>query len=437
MVGLLSRRAAAALTIAVLACAPPASAQPDAGSGRHSWSIAAAIGVPDPNTPLRAWPEGGHGKLRAEDEGAYLDRLVAEYRGRITPTLEAHVVADYLDDDAGGLDLTEAYLEWRPVPRRALKQQWRFGGFYPRMSLENVDAGWASPLSTSFSAVNTWLGEEIRAFGAEWLGRRTLGPAASPHELAFFSGLFYGNDPAGTLLFWRGWSVHDRQTRFGDRLPLPPRPVFGAGGAIVGLAAQTVEPFAEIDERPGVYGGLEWRLRRRALVRLSRYDNRAAPLDFESGQWSWNTTFDQLAVQVELPLGLGLVAQHLTGRTIWLVGGGTDGVASPRSYVAEDDFSAHFVLLTKRIRDRHRVTLRRDEFDVDREASPNTLTIDSGGAWTVSYGYRPSERLSMTLEWLEIESRRDLWPAFYALPAHAEERQLKLTLGVRLRSTNR
>ena len=34
--------------------------------------------------------------------------------------------------------------------------------------------------------------------------------------------IFLYNDPAGSLLAWKGWSVHDRQSHFGYELPLPP-----------------------------------------------------------------------------------------------------------------------------------------------------------------------------------------------------------------------
>lgn len=424
------RRTAPALSLAGILVCSNAAAQLD-GGGRHAWTVSGAIGVPETETPFEAWPEGGHGKLRRAGSSPYVDRLVLEYRGRVTPTVDAHVVADYVDDASAGIDLTEAYFEWRPLPHGELRQQWRFGGFYPRMSLENVGPAWESPLSTSFSAVNTWLGEEIRTFGAEWLGRRKLGRAASPHEIGFYAGAFYGNDPAGTLLFWRGWALHDRQTRFGDRLPLPARPVFDSNGSVTDFVDQSLQPFSEIDGTPGIYAGLEWRLRHRALVRVSHYDNRASPFGFSSGQWSWDTAFDQIGVQIELPFRLGLVSQRLAGRTIWLVGARGDGTRSPASRVVTDDFTASYVLLTRPVGDRHRVTLRRDDFDYTREASPIGDPIDSGHAWTASYSYAFSDRLRLTAEWLEIESRRALWSSFYSLPERADEHRLLLRLDVR------
>ena len=57
--------------------------------------------------------------------------------------------------------------------------------------------------------------------------------------------------PAGTLLFWRGWSLHDRQSRLNDELLIPPRPFT--------TRPQNLSPFMETDHRPGGYAGLEWR----------------------------------------------------------------------------------------------------------------------------------------------------------------------------------
>ena len=248
---------------------------------------------------MSAWTDGGVGKLRHVEDGVTGFRLFGEYHGRITPTLRARVVADYVDDASGGLDLTEAVIDWRPIPRSRNQQQWRFGAFYPAFSLENGDRGWQSPFTYSYSAINTWIGEEIRPFGAEWSLRRRLEGLGSAHEVRAFAAGFYGNDPAGTLLFWRGWSLHDRQTRLNDELEIPPLPFT--------TRPQRLSPFKELDHRPGVYGGLEWRYARRALVQLARYDNRADPYSFSDGHWGWGTDFNHLAVQVGLPADLGLV----------------------------------------------------------------------------------------------------------------------------------
>jgi hypothetical protein len=415
------------------ACAAVAGATFAADGDRHAWTFDVAVGYPETSSDLDPWTVSGHGKLRfGADGGLAGNHFSAEYRGRITGALWVKTVLDYADDASTGLDLTEAYLEWRPVPKSVNQRAFRFGAFYPPFSLENNDAGWASPFSTSWSTINTWLGEEIRPLGAEWRIRRRLGFSGSPHELGGFVAGFYGNDPAGTLLYWRGFASHDRQTRFNDRLPMPPMPIFGAGGIVVGLRDQSVEPIEEIDDAPGYYAGIEWRYARRALVQLAIYDNRADPDSFRDGQWGWNTRFGHVAAQVDLPGGFGLMSQWMTGATYWLIAVTPTGMRTPATRLVDDEFDASFFMLTKRLSSPHRVSVRYDTFDFAREAMD--LTIDSGQGWTVAYEYEATSSLALAFEWLTIESTRDLWPMFYGLQRDATERQLRLKLSYRLHS---
>jgi len=406
------------------------------GTERHTWQIGADFSYVAPATDLRAWTDGRLGKLRFDesDQGITIGRAFAEYRGRIGDTVEGTVIADYVDDVSGGLDLTEAFITWRPVPESAGRFQLRAGAFYPPLSLENGGPAWSSEYSVAPSAINTWLGEEIRPIGAEGTWRRRIGPPASPHQLGLFASAFYGNDPAGTLLFWRGWSLHDRQTRLNDRLPMPPLPSFGRGGVITGLNPHWLDPISEIDNRPGYYGGAEWRYRRKILLQLARYDNRADPLAFSGGQWGWRTDFSQLAGQVEISARIGLITQLMRGSTSWLIGAGADGTITPFTELREDEFEAGFVLLTGTIRPAHRLSLRYDAFSVTRNEAPPALNIDDGSAWTVSYQFSPERtRLRLGVEWIEIRSRRDLWTDFYAATNDAEtESQLRLQLSATL-----
>ena len=67
-----------------------------------------------------SWTEGSVGKLRFDDsnDGLVLSRAFVDYEGRLSDTLNAKVALEIYDDDLGSpIDFTEAYLEWRPVPR--------------------------------------------------------------------------------------------------------------------------------------------------------------------------------------------------------------------------------------------------------------------------------------------------------------------------------
>jgi hypothetical protein len=428
----------AASTLGALALLAGAALGVESGD-RHRWELQVDAGYVAANTPLGAWTEGGLGKLRYAEasDGFVSSRVLAAYHGRIAATWSATVVGDYLDDASSGIDIPEAFLEWRPIPTSRNQHQLRLGAFYPPLSLENVETGWQSPFTYSYSAINTWLGEEIRPVGAEWSLRRRLGYEGSPHELRAFASAFYGNDPAGTLLFWRGWSLHDRQSRLNDELPMPPRPVFDYSGAIVGHVPQSVEPFAETDHEPGYYGGVEWRYARRVLVQLAHYDNRADPGSFSDQQWGWGTDFTQAALQASLPWRLGLVAQRAHGSTRWISGARPDGLLSPVAELVRDDFDSGFVMLTRVFGANHRMALRYDRFETSRDEAPPELRSDDGDAWTLSYRYEHSARLQAGIEWLRIESRRDLWPLFYFAPERATETEVRAQLSYRLGSTAR
>jgi hypothetical protein len=434
-VGTLLRRFACSLGAAALGHAALGVESGD----RHQWQLEVDAGYVAADTPLGPWTEGGLGKLRYAEtnDGFVSSRVFAAYHGRIADAWSATVIGDYRDDASSGVDISEAFFEWRPIPTSRNQHQVRLGAFYPPLSLENGDPGWHSPFTYSYSAINTWLGEEIRPIGAEWSLRRRLGFENSPHELRTFASAFYGNDPAGTLLFWRGWSVHDRQSRLNETLPMPPRPVFDFSGTIVGYNPQSVEPFAETDHEPGYYAGLEWRYSRRVLVQLAHYDNRADPNSFSDGQWGWGTAFTHAAVQASLPWQVGLVAQWASGSTSWISGARPDGQPSPFAELVTDDFDAEFVMLTRLFGGSHRLALRYDRFETHRDEAPPELRSDDGDAWTLSYRYEHSARLRAGIEWLRIESRRDLWSQFYFEPERATETLVRVQLSYRLGSSAR
>src|SRR5262245_10465329 len=65
----------------------------------------------------RSFTDGGLGLARFDEdhEALQFGRFLAEYRGPLTETLDAHVTIDsYGDHDKNPIDLTEAFLEWRP-----------------------------------------------------------------------------------------------------------------------------------------------------------------------------------------------------------------------------------------------------------------------------------------------------------------------------------
>jgi hypothetical protein len=397
----------------------------------HEIDFQLRFGLLDVSTELESWPDGGRSKLRfdSDDQGLGTGQIIGEYRGLITPTLTVAAAFDFADDGLGDFGLTEVQFVWRPVPQSATQHRVRFGAFYPPFSLENGDAAWTSPFTLSFSAINAWLAEEIRPVGAEWSIERKLGFAGSPHSIKGFAAAFYGNDPAGTLLFWRGFGLHNRQTQLNERVLLPDLPQLGPNGDVLSLNERRLDPIAEIDDRPGFYAGAEWRYGRKASAQLAFYDNRADPETLRNGQWAWGTRFWHLAAQYELPGNIGLLGQWMRGDTDWIIGALPDGSLQSFSRLVTDEFDAAYLMLTKYFANGHRLSLRRDSYDMWR---PGELDIDDGRGWTFAHQFNASKRLTVRTEWLQIESRREIWPRFFASPPSSTERLLQLQLSVSL-----
>ena len=106
---------------------------------------------------------------------------------------------------------------------------------FPPTSRENVDPLWQSPYTLTLSALNSWIGEEVRP-----VGPRRRGAARRGRPLPLRAGrawLFGGADTAGALLAWRGWAMGTRLSVVGETLPLPPLPTLAPGRRLRRAAA--------------------------------------------------------------------------------------------------------------------------------------------------------------------------------------------------------
>ena len=367
-----------------------------------------------------SWTEGFVGKLRYQDDGVVLNRAFVDYRGRLTDTLHIRVALEGYDDDLGSaIDFTQAYVEWRPVPTSATRYRLKVGAFYPRISMENVDPGWSSRYTLNSSAINTWVAEELRSTGAELTISRRPASLGGAHTFSVNAAAFIGNDPAGALLAWKGWSIHDRQSRLYDDLPLPPLPVIQPG-EMIEYQEPYVEPFLELDGKISYYVNAEWQMGKKLLVRVMHYDNRANPVVRERGQYGWRTKFKHIGLQTTLPGDLGFIAQWMTGSTVM-------GPLINDAHVVDVEYDSFFTLLTRSF-DKHRVSVRYDHFDVTQnDQTPEDNNPENGHAWTLSYQYSLSEKIRIATEWLSIKTHHCGW-AYYGISPTAKERQFQLTL---------
>src|ERR1700730_13163242 len=120
----------------------------------------------------------GTTRFDRKDSGIQLGRARFALTASLGELWSAHFDASTWDDkDRSPVGVTEAYLQFRPYPRAGYRFRLKAGAFYPPISLENRAAGWESPYTLSYSAINTWLGVEVRTIGLEaqldWLGTRT------------------------------------------------------------------------------------------------------------------------------------------------------------------------------------------------------------------------------------------------------------------------
>ncbi len=332
--------------------------------------------------------DNGQGKLRFDEDhqGLQLGRLRAAWSQPIGEIFYAHAEASAWDgDDKNPIDLTEAYLEYRPYPRAGFKSRLRLGAFYPPMSLESRAIGWETPYAITPSAISSWIGEEIRTVGLEgqvdWLGTR-MGRSV---DLQLTAALFGWNDPAGTMLAAHGFALHDRQTTLFGRVGVPQPDL--------GLASK--ELFEEIDDRPGYYVGAQLRYLDRAVLNVLHYDNRADPTVFEDDlrDFAWLTKFDAAALRVETGGGWTALVQALDGETY----------IAPDGFWLDWRFDSWSALLAKRFGP-HMIAARRDAFNVEFMGSATASGSEDGDAWTVAYSWDRGGPWRFALEWLRVKS---------------------------------
>lgn len=334
-----------------------------------------------------SWLDHGLGKTRygGTANGNQVLGRVAEAALLITShfnwSTSGQLYVKYDADQHHPLDIVEGFVSYHPVATGAYRWTGRVGVFFPPISLENSGPAWTSPYSITPSAINTWIGEEVRTLGGEgnlhWLGEEQRASAS----LAVYK----ANDPTGSLIAWRGWALHDFKPGLHDRMPLADTEIFDD----FRRQAPWVEPFREIDGHWGYYGALAYERPGEYTLRALHYDNRANPDAFNGTQWAWHTRFSSVGMKFLLPHDVDMIAQYLFG----------DTYMRGRHAVVDTDFSSWFMLLSKRM-DQHRFTLRYDLFDVHDNV--DIEYNDHGHAWTLAYALEVTDRQRLMLEFLNI-----------------------------------
>jgi len=370
-----------------------------------------------------SWLKNGFGKGRfgANGDDFRIRPYLSEAGIVLTPhfnwALGAVISGIAQVDQQHPVALSEAYATYRPLPMGGVKLQVRAGLFWPSISLEHSGPEWAVRDSVTPSAINSWVGEEVKVAGIE-AGASTM---IAGQRFALTAGLFGDNDTAGTLLAFRGWALHDEKATLFSHQPLPP-----LNGFMRFVQAPYTDPIERLNARLGFYLKLSWRPPLPFELQYFHYDNRANPQAFRADlQWGWDTHFDHLGLIVDPSATLRLTAQALTGRT--RMGFPSNGVIW-----VDTRFRSAFLMATRRF-ERGSVSVRGEAFDTRNDGS-KLLPFDDEHGWSAMIAARRQIAPFATLvaEALHIDSHRDSQQRI-GLDPHQTQTIVRLAL--RLRGT--
>ena len=297
-----------------------------------------------------SWFDSDTGILAYSEDGLNVQQAFVALSDNFASGLSYAVVANYYQLGEQNVGISQAQISYKPLSSNKLRWRARVGFFYPKLSLENVDVGWLSPFTYTQSAANSWVGEELRTAGLELTLYSPGRARKSPISWEFHGSLFKANDPLGTLISWRGFAMHDRQSLNNDRVPFAPYPSVIGEDRI--FHPNYVEPYHELDGNIGFYLGAHIEYYKQSTLRYYYYDNQADPLAVsEERLYAWRTKFHSLALQHKFNGNTRVLGQWLSGSSV---------MGGRFVYI---DFDAWYVMLSHRYK-AHRISLRFDKFKV-------------------------------------------------------------------------
>jgi hypothetical protein len=196
------------------------------------------------------------------------------------------------------LGIVQAYAD-------VFNDHWRLraGEFWLPTSRENTDPMWTSKYTITYSALNSWIAQEVRPIGADlqW----------SPgFYVSLGATAFRGNDTMGTLLAARGWTFGNYLTTYDENMPLP--------------YPETTKPMgADLDRKNGYSERIRLSLPERAMIQFAHIDNRAPIIpDTIKGQTPWQTHFNVISADAgstsdrRRGVGLRIDRRRIPGRQL-------------------------------------------------------------------------------------------------------------------------
>jgi hypothetical protein len=335
---------------------------------------------------------GDLGKLRfGYDDGsanAQFAQALGEGRILVTPALLATATAR-LDPNYGPVvDLLDAWIQYQPVSQSAWQWSVKAGAFFPPISLENDEIGWTSFWTITPSAINAWLGSEIRIIGTQG----TLAWRRNSQTVTINAALFAWNENAGELMTDRGWNLDDRVTGLYGQTRIP-----DASALLMGQPPPAKEHlFKQFDSRPGWYLDLSWEPEGIGGFEVMRYDNDTDPKARRHDDVAWHTNFWDVGFQKQLGQ-VSVLSQALIGST----------TTEPSSRLRlQTNFRSAYALAGWDL-DQWWLAARLEWFQTrTRGAGSSDLLSEDGHAGTVSGSWIPRKWLRFTAEFLIADSTR-------------------------------
>ena len=356
-------------------------------------------------TSQASWLQGGLGKFRYGGKQYGGAEGVVQAELKLGDVFHAVTVLRAEPQTPGVVDALETYLRYDDAGAHDLSWSVKAGAFFPTISLENDDLGWASPYTLTPSAINSWIGDELRTIGSEG----TLRWKSDLGTISLIGALTCCNDEAGVLMADRGWSMDDRPMGLFERVRLPTAtlaifhaPPYGRTGM-----------FDEIDGQVGWYLGAVWQMPGIVKLSVTRYDNQGEPEAATARDQAWRTKFWSFGARTNFG-PLSLIAQQLSGYT----------EIENRGIENATKFQSGFLLASYDLDD-WRVSLREDLFQTRRVGAVNNIWSEDGDATTGAISWTGQNGLRITAELIRMNSRRGEYvPA--GLGLHRTDRQFQL-----------
>jgi hypothetical protein len=332
-----------------------------------------------------SWLKGGLGKFRYGNNQNIGGEGVLQAELALGDAVHAVTVLRAEPQTPGVLDAMETYLRY-DHGGEAIGWSVKAGAFFPTLSLENDDLGWTSPYSLTPSAINSWIGDELRSIGSEG----TLRWKNDLGTVSLTGALICCNDEAGIVMADRGWSMDDRPTGLFERVRLPSATMtlFHANPyARTGM-------FDEIDGQVGWYLGAAWQMPGIVKLTVSRYDNQGDPEAATATDQAWQTKFWNFGARTQVG-SLVLIAEQLSGYT----------EVESRGKENATKFQSGFLLASYDLGD-WRVSAREDLFQTRRVGATNAIWSEDGNAFTAVLSWSGLDGVRLTGEVISMHSRR-------------------------------